>query len=133
MWDTFYIKSCLTYENSHKKMLILYLSRATAVNVMMLAMTLTLVAKDTNLQRISPCVHSPLKLYSKPRGILNPEIKMSLMARLIRNMLVTFRRDLLPRMTKMTRVFPESAKSIIMEYTTVKIILICPGTGGGIK
>lgn len=79
------------------------------------------------------CVYFLLKLYSKLRGILNLEIKMLLMVRLIRNMLVMFCRDLLFRMIKMIRVFFESVKSIIMEYIIVKIILICLGIGGGIK
>lgn len=79
------------------------------------------------------CVYFLLKLYSKLRGILNLEIKMLLMVRLIRNMLVMFCRDLLFRMIKMIRVFLESVKSIIMEYIIVKIILICLGIGGGIK
>lgn len=79
------------------------------------------------------CVYFLLKLYSKLRGILNLEIKMLLMVRLIRNMFVMFCRDLLFRMIKMIRVFLESVKSIIMEYIIVKIILICLGIGGGIK
>lgn len=110
-----------------------YLSKATAVSVMILATTLTLVAKEIDLQRISPWFHSGLKLYSKPRGILIPAIRMSLMARLMMNMLVTFLRDFSPRMTKMTKRFPDSAKSMMIEYTTVKIVRIYSGTGGGTK
>lgn len=100
---------------------------------MILATTLTLVAKEIDLQRISPWFHSGLKLYSKPRGILIPAIRMSLMARLMMNMLVTFLRDFSPRMTKMTKRFPDSAKSMMIEYTTVKIVRIYSGTGGGTK
>lgn len=133
MWDIFYIKFCLIYENSYKKMLILYFFRVIVVKVMMLVMILIFVVKDINLQRIFLCVYFLLKLYSKLRGILNLEIKMLLMVRLIRNMLVMFCRDLLFRMIKMIRVFLESVKSIIMEYIIVKIILICLGIGGGIK
>ena len=110
-----------------------YLSKATAVSVMILATTLTLVAKEIDLQRISPWFHSGLKLYSKPRGILIPAMRMSLMARLMMNMLVTFLRDFSPRMTKMTKRFPDSAKSMMIEYTTVKIVRIYSGTGGGTK
>lgn len=133
MWDKFYIKFCLIKENNYKKMLILYFFRVIVVKVMMLVMILIFVVKDINLQRIFLCVYFLLKLYSKLRGILNLEIKMLLMVRLIRNMLVMFCRDLLFRMIKMIRVFLESVKSIIMEYIIVKIILICLGIGGGIK